>query len=242
MSLYYSGENVSTINAKTEAGGTFAPLFVSVLNADGTRKSDQELYLEEVTFLNDKLVGFAESYRAEHNVSIRINWLVLAEAYFSARKTLSFLGMEVDELSKYNIVGHVSFWLLKLKPVSIITRRDTIGFLKRFGESVSEFIIGGQSAIDAYSDQIDDGEEIYLSCHVNEHFAFDFLLDQMIVGYNAEAEKNKSKSEEILRQGKIMLTKVKVNKPRLIKSFRKHNYSARAMAMMIENIFRTEYC
>ena len=232
------------MSTKLGAHQTETEAFIPILiNLDKeTCKNERKATTIEVNYLKERVEFYSKEFQKEFNIAIRINWTTLAEVYLATRNTLRFLPNSEDTLSQYNIVGHLAFWIIKLKPVRVIPRRSALAFLQQLGKTAEEIVVGGRTAIEAFEKEVEKEEQAYQRYRINEEISLYLILEFMQNSYEKEAEINPRQRAQILLEGEIIVNKVMKNRNRLLKSFRKHNYSARAFATLIEFTFRTIHC
>ena len=182
--------------------------------------------------------GAGENYGKNKGVKVHIDAIVLNEALIFSRESLSYHS-NVQDPNHYKQIGHLVYWLKTLKPfrvslnseeerrrliqpflaaiLALISKKEDKATLKQV---MSEFENDFCTVTKQYNDSL---------CSVNEELAVAiaiqlFAVHEKRAWENLGAEFNEEKFKIKMSQCREML----------VRSFRKHNYSARGLSTAFE--------
>lgn len=185
---------------------------------------------------------FGEKVSKKLRLKLRLNEAIFQEAIISARVSCSFHGK--GEANHIKQVSHIAFWIIKLKPFSLV---------KSNGEKARNTLMLTELWAVLDSAHKDDRRKA-LETEINEMIAMT-LANHLIAKGFADIEKKIEEkgdrygfSDHAERVAAIneMNTRLKANQARMelilheiVRSFREHNYTSRALATMLHLAYST---
>lgn len=160
-------------------------------------------------------------YQNGHDLRLIKNRYLVNTAVKLASKTICYHEIPANDINNLKKYAHVCFWMLRIEPISYITKESAKGLvnlnpLKQFGINIKN-----------------DVKEINLNNH--QHCPVNAETSLMTYMTLALAHKVKQK-EDIPKHFKSIIASKYYE--RILDSIRYHNYSSRSLAMMLESLFQ----
>jgi len=186
--------------------------------------------------------AFGTDVSNELKLRLRLTEATFKEAFLSAQVSCGFHG-EDGQANHIKQVSHIAFWVVKLKPFSL-------------ARSTGEWALDTFGMSDTWS-KIDAGYKETrlkaLSAEINELVAFslaDHLIAKGFEDIEARIEKGEAVEYTTRREQskavKELRSRLKENRdrvsrisPEIVRSFREHNYTSRALATMFHLAYST---
>ena len=190
---------------------------------------------ENILKCKERLRQILEALIDEEGFSsiINVDENVMNDCFKHALVTVKFYGIENGDVSHYKEISHISYWISKLKPVSLESPQRLGERLREYGIDVLSQL-AGESRLKISQTSADSDFPI------NEYLAFSFA-SATIKGCQLEEIKRLEAPEQRALYRELQETaskRVRVMQKSIMNSMRYHNYSARGFATTVEGMMR----
>jgi len=158
---------------------------------------------------------------------------IVSDCFRHAENTVKFYGLGDGNVSHYKEISHISYWLSKLKPISLESPQKLTDRLVRYGLLQLKTLAGDSPLkIQQSSEDADFA--------INEYLAFNFATISIRACQLAEINELEANEQKSLYEELMVVASGRVDSMQkaVLHSMRYHNYSARGFATTIEGMLR----
>jgi hypothetical protein len=173
--------------------------------------------------------GIAQQLAEVLSVRLVINRALVNESISCAQSSIKFYDMSGP--NHYKELGHVMFWLAKLKPIRVVSIRLLASEIIRFGFSLTDRLMG--TAV------YEESERGAVQFPVNEYVAF---LSMTTLLRSCQERGMEPLSEALKSDYHNLISESDKNRENMqediVRSLRYYSYSSRVLAVTIESLMR----
>lgn len=175
----------------------------------------------------------------ELELHVVIDRILLQECFYSAKNSLSFYNLDEQKgISFYKEIGHIVYWIYKLKPIRLESPKNLLTALVRLGKAVDQSLF---DEVQTYETKQAEN----FSYPVNERVALYMGLLLIESAQTQKLQQNKVAAAIVKRHNEILEEAMSFIRDQLSRdiamSFRFHTYSARGTALFFEGLTRTQF-